>query len=475
GTLVLRRLKRPLEAVIDQARAIGERRFILTPEPKVPELRQLSSAMNSVVLRLKGMFEEEAGRLEIIRREANNDALTGLVNRRYFMAQLRALIESEENSGGSLMLIRVAHLAELNRRLGRNPTDSLLKSISRVIKTYAARFPEGLAARLNGADFGLILPAGEARLIADELLATLVRETADLLADEPVAFIGIGQFHYGLNLGALLSQIDSAMAGAEASGINCVREAISFYANYIPRSAEEWADQIRHALSQDKVQLASFPVVDFSQRVVHRECPLRLMLNEEGEWLPAGRFLPIAERLGLTVAIDLAAITLGMAELTSHPAMPDLAINVSARSIQDETFRKQVRTLLQKQPDVARRLWLEVSENGALAHFDAFRLFRNELIDCGCKIGLEHFGRQFSQIGRLHDMGLDYLKVDASFIRGIEDNPGNQVFLKGLTSIAHNIGLQVFAESVVSMDELHMLSSLAFDGATGPVIQESQH
>jgi EAL domain-containing protein (putative c-di-GMP-specific phosphodiesterase class I) len=90
----------------------------------------------------------------------------------------------------------------------------------------------------------------------------------------------------------------------------------------------------------------------------------------------------------------------------------------------------------------------------------------------GCRTGLEHFGHQFSQIGQLHDLGLDYLKVDASFIRGIESNVGNATFLKGLCGIAHNIGLLVIAEGVTSVKEMDALLALGFDGATGPGVPE---
>jgi EAL domain-containing protein (putative c-di-GMP-specific phosphodiesterase class I) len=67
---------------------------------------------------------------------------------------------------------------------------------------------------------------------------------------------------------------------------------------------------------------------------------------------------------------------------------------------------------------------------------------------------------------------LDYLKVDASFIRGIEDNPGNRAFLRGLTTIAHGIGLIVIAEGVASAAEITALNDIGFDGATGPAIRE---
>ena len=78
----------------------------------------------------------------------------------------------------------------------------------------------------------------------------------------------------------------------------------------------------------------------------------------------------------------------------------------------------------------------------------------------------------FSQIGRLHDLGLDYLKVDASFIHGLESNAGNQAFLKGLSTIAHGIGLRVIGEGVNSAAEFRALGKIGFDGATGPAVTD---
>jgi EAL domain-containing protein (putative c-di-GMP-specific phosphodiesterase class I) len=183
--------------------------------------------------------------------------------------------------------------------------------------------------------------------------------------------------------------------------------------------------------------------------------------------------LPQAERLRLTPQLDLAAVALGLDELEAKPALAGLAINLSASSLGLPEFRTKLTHLL-KQRAGTPRLWLEVAESGVLTHFDAFTALCRDLRDLGCKLGVEHFGRQFSEIGRLHDLGLDYLKVDASFIRGLDANPGNQAFLKGLSTIAHGIGLQVIAEGVASEAELLALSGVGFDGATGPAVKEPQ-
>jgi diguanylate cyclase (GGDEF)-like protein len=473
GSLVLRRLRRPLDAVIDQAKAISERRFVSIDEPEVPELRQLAIAMNATVGRLKSMFEEEAARLETVRREANFDPLTGLANRTHFMARLRQSLDAEDAAGGALLLVRLADLAGINHRLGRAATDDFLRSTGTVIGHCAERSSLGISARLNGADFAVLLP-GETngRAAADALLSALVHAATPFIEEETAAWIGIGKFSHGMDIGALLARVDGALASAEADGKNAVREAIADDDDDQPRTAEQWSKMIHRALDNQWVRLISFPVVELSGRLSHRECPLRLMFDEKGEWLPAGQFLPIAERLRLTPALDLVAVTLGLQELKSQPQLAGLAINLSASSVEDADFRKKLLALLNAQKSTAARLWLEVAENGALKHLDMFRELCRGLKSVGCRIGLEHFGHQFSQIGLLHDLGLDYLKVDSSFIRGLDSNPGNAAFLKGLSGIAHNIGLQVLAEGVVTQEELQALEGVGFDGATGPAIRE---
>ncbi len=472
GSLILRRLRRPLQAVIDQATAITNRRFVTIAEPDVPELRQLASAMNATVARLKTMFEEEAARLETVRREANFDALTGLANRDSFVAQLRSSLEGEDSTGGTLFLIRVADLAGINRRLGREATDDLLCRIAEKVGAGGAANEEGLAGRMNGADFGVLLPGQKAgREAAEALLQQLVETMEVFVEGGSSAYIGMGTFQRGAGLREVLSQVDAVLIAAEAEGVNAVREAMIDTADDIPRSAEEWSQAIREALDRQWLRLVSFPVVDMQNHLLHDECPLRLKFDADDEWLPAGRFLLVAERLGFSAELDLAALALGLADLERQPGLPGLAINMSGSSVAQVDFQQQVATLLGRHRKAASRLWVEVAETGVLKHVDEFRALCELLGGFQCRVGVEHFGRQFSQISRLHDLGLSYIKVDASFIRRLDTSPGNQAFLKGVSSIAHSIGLLVIAEGVASDAELTALSAVGFDGATGPGVK----
>lgn len=475
GSIILRRLKQPLLAVIDQAKAISERRFVTIPAPKVPELRQLASAMNDTVSRLKSMFDEEATRLEALRREANFDPLTDLANRSHFLARLRHTLESEDTTEGKLMLIRLADLANINRRLGRTATDEFLQRMAEAIAKSAGSESQGLAARLNGADFAMLLQGErDARTTAAILMAKLTDAARSFAEGEAIAWIAYGGFNQQTEIGSLLARVDAALAAAEVQGANTIQEALPEPGDHMPRNNVQWSQMITRALQQKWLRLGSFPVINPAGELSHRECPLRLLSEENGHWLPAGRFLPLAERLKLTSSLDFAAVELGLQELRANPALPGLAINLSASSVADSTFRQRLLSLLAGHTENCRRLWLEIPENGALRQLAAFGELSRHLKSTGCRVGLEHFGHQFSQIGVLHDLGLDYLKVDASFIRGLENNRGNAAFLKGLSSIAHSIGLQVIAEGVTTRAELCAIGTLGFDGATGPIIGERE-
>jgi EAL domain-containing protein (putative c-di-GMP-specific phosphodiesterase class I)/GGDEF domain-containing protein len=472
SSLVLRRLRKPLDAVIDQAQAITERRFVTMEEPSVPELKKLAQAMNVTVARLKAMFDDEALRLEGVRREANCDTLTGLANRSNFMSRLRDTVQAEHSVGGAVFVARVANLAAVNQSLGRKDTDELLRAFGRGLTSVVVQYPDALAARLNGADFAMLVPAlADPKAVADQLFQALTREAAPYLPDRPSTWLGCGNFPPGVEMETILAQVDMALAAVEAEGSSGLKVVNLFVANDTPRTTDEWSRILRRALDQKWVRLVSFPVLSLDGTLVHRECPLRLMFDEQGEWQPAGKFLPVAERLKLTPELDLAAVALGLDELEAKPQLTGLAINLSASSIYLPEFRSNLQKLLKRRSGTS-RLWLEVAESGALAHFDAFKELCVDLRGLGCKLGLEHFGRQFSEIGRLHGLGLDYLKVDGSFVRGLDGNAGNQAFLKGLSTIAHSIGLKVIAEGVTNEADLKALGLVDFDGATGPAVNE---
>lgn len=470
GMQFLRRIKRPLDAVVGQAQAISERRFVSIAEPSTPELKSLASAMNAMVSRLKSMFAEEAARLETVRREATLDSLTGLANRAFFLNQLDAALNDDDvPPTGSLLMLRLADLAGINRRAGRETADELLRRIATTLQGIAGEKPGSAAARLNGADFALLLPGIQDPAPAAEKLLDALRDlvSAGMIDGERIGHLASSLYLHGQNIGPLLSRLDAALASAEGQGSLAWWRADQA-SEQCATSNADWKKLLDGAIQTQRLRLIEFPVASNGGQLLHLECPLRLQASEGGEWLPAGSFMPMASRLSMTTELDLAAARLALERIVA--GAPAVAVNLSGESILVTSFRNRLLAMIAARKDLAPRLWLEVSEVGAFQHFAEFRAFCNVLRPLGCRLGIEHFGRQFSDIGRLHDIGLDYLKVDGSFIRAIDTQPGNQTFLKGLCSIAHNIGLTVIAEGVQTAEELAALPALGFDGATGPAV-----
>lgn len=473
ASLVLRRITQPMRAVLAQAQAINAHRFITMPEPKVPELRELAAAMNDTVNRLRIDFDEDARRYEQMRRQANFDPLTGLANRVHFLASLDSALDIEGSPFGVLAIIRLRKLGKINRALGREVADQLLRRVGATVDEVAGRCVGTLAGHLNGADFALLLPAGcDPKPTLDELILDLHGAMESLAGDYSTLYIVYAAFAPGDDPARLLARIDTTLAAADVNGGSSVREAPAEIADAGPTGGEEWRATLRQALDgTDTLKLAHFPIHVRESQAPHRESPLRLRGAEANEWLPAGRFLPIANRLGLARELDLATLKLALAELEGDDSLAGLWINLSAKSIGDHAFRDRLLALLAEHPASRDRLWLEIPESGGLARLDALRALSRDLKPLGCKLGLEHYGHHFNQIGRLYDLGLDFLKVDASFIHGLDTDPGNQAFLAGLLEIAHRIGMRVFAEGVERAEELAKTLELGFDGASGSAVR----
>ena len=178
--------------------------------------------------------------------------------------------------------------------------------------------------------------------------------------------------------------------------------------------------------------------------------------------------MPIVSHFNLTPMVDLEVIRLAIKQLAIIP--DHIAINLSAASIANWTFRTELSKLLRGHPDICSRLWLEVSEYGAFKHFDAFKDICFALKGLGCHVGVEQFGQRLSEIKKITELGLDYVKLHSSLVDGIEDNTGNQEFIRRFCEVVHTVGVRVIAVGVQSDEEWEILRLLGIDAATGPAI-----
>lgn len=465
--LGVRRIRQPLDAVVRQATALTERRFVTVSEPQTPELREVTRAMNTMVARLKAMFDEQAGQVDQLRRQANCDALTGVANRAHFMSRLKVLLDSEDGSAsGALVLVRLTELQGLNRRLGRAATDQLLQQAASAINESADRAGAAEIGRLNGSDFAIILSdVGSLREPAIDVAARL-RNLLRAHDADSAAVVGAVRWWHGAPLSSLLAAADQALARAEARGPYAVELDDSGDGLVLGEAA--WRQRIEQALVDQRLRLMEFSLVDAAGDVVHRECPLRLQLDAGGDWTPAAQWLPMARRAQLTGRIDLAAVHLALEAIAGDGVAR--AVNVSPGSLLDGSFTAGLRVALSRWTEAAPGLWLEVAEAGAMRHLALLRELVSQAHAYGARVGLEHAGDGLADSAALLEAGLDFVKLDASFTLGLSTDTARAQHVAGSVRMLHGIGLSVYAEGVADHADAQALWLCGLDGLTGPVL-----
>ncbi len=470
GSIIIRFIIRPVGEVVAQAEAIGERRFVTIGEPVTFEFRRIVRAMNRLSERVKLMLEEESDRLEKLRRAAHFDPLTKVLGRQYFIDSIESLLEHEETQSGSLVIGRVTGLDDLNRHLGRQVADQVLVRIGERLKKLADEQTDCTVGRLAGADFAFLAPGKTNTLEIAQKIATELHLAADdaNLEGERLLPVGGTLFLPGEDFSAVLSRADGALIMAEMEENLAVQVSAPNARGLGQTDLSSWRLTLTKALESDEIELAEYPVVGRQQELLHYECPVRLCLD--GSWQTAATFIPWVARLGLLPQLDIKVIHAVLGKLNQTSA--DLAIHVSGEALSDQFFRQQTVELLKKNPELANRLWLEIPESAAFRQIAEFRSFCVELKSYGCKVGLEHVGSHFSRLNQFHDLGLDFIKIDAALIRSATANSASQSFLRGLCTISHAIGLKVIAEGVRPENVPEDLIDLGFDGMTGPGISE---
>lgn len=478
GALLLRRQLKPLDYMVEQSHAIARREFLSLPDlPRTPELRRVVQAMNQMVEKLKALFQEQAERSEKLRDESYQDALTGLANRRYFEMQLNARVSNpEQASSGYLLLLRVSDLAGLNQRLGGQHTDELLKAVGQQLTRVCAKYPEtlNLVTRVRGGEFAVLAP-GLMRTEALQLAQTLENALASLHATGAtdvisVASIGLAPFAHGDTPQAVIGLADQALAQAEGQGDStwvCLDHSASAS---VGEDHHAWHTLLDQALSQRRLELYFQPVVASQDTtlVLHYKVLSRL-IDEQGQVIPAGRFLPWLERFGWAARLDRLMLELVLAQMTRHEA--SLALNLSSATLTDPQALSKIFDILRAHSNLGSRLILEIGEEQLPAQAGLESLTRR-LRELGFSLSLQHFGGRFSMIGNLARLGLAYLKVDGSYIRAIDQEGDKRLFIEAIQRAAHSIDLPLIAERVETEGELSVIREMGIYGVQGQLVGE---
>jgi len=479
GGFGLRVLLKPLVLVERQADALCRKEYEIQERvPWTKELRRVVEAMNRMTRKVKEMFEEQVTQAEGLRERAYHDPVTGLGNRRYFESQITARLDRRDSvTKGIVLLIKLNELEKLNQQKGFQAGDELLKRVTALLQEVTKQYASCVLARLTGGDFGIFLPDAppwDAETIAGGVANKLSQLAAEqITVTDNVGHVGAATYDCTTTIGRLLSEADLALGAARQTGPNGWNvRAITEETDKMPLGQQQWKDTLEKALKERRISLDGQPVVKTTDRnhILHLEIFSRI-IQEDGKFLSAGVFMPLAERLMLVSSIDRIVLEEVMQLDSSRLGIGNIAVNVSPASLQDDSFQQWLKSALKNLPQTAPRLIFEFSEFGAVQNLSLVKEFSTFVRKYGHAMGLDHYGQSFSNLGYLKSLRPDYVKIDRAYTGELKDEESDSRFFIGsLCSVAHSIDIAVIAEGVETEQQWQILKELNLDAIQGYIV-----
>lgn len=471
GSYFLRVVNRPLDKVVAQAEALGERRFITSTEPKTLEFQRLVRAMNRLTERVKVLFETEAKHLDELQQQTQIDPVLGIANRTSFIKKLNSRLQASEPCQDVLLLLRMQSLPEMNQKLGREKTDQWLKAVlascRRVLDDHSTQFSSYELGRLNGVDITIsVRDCVFLELLAEEIRAEIQQHAQVDGFDFPLRMVGC--YHSNdKNWADIMAQLDALLASIEEKAQPILLAAQSEQ-GLLFNDAKEWREALQQALGQNLVSIECFPCLKINGNLLHEEALLRIQL--QGKKYSARAVLGWARRVGLLPALELKVLKSALDYSVKNQC--PVAVNVSLSSLLEQSNYTAVSSLLkQYSSSQIARLAFEVDEYAVLKEPVVFASFAVLVKSLGIGLGLQAAGHRLAQIHNLQSLGFEYIKVDSALVQSCAE-PDTQRILRSIAKLAHSLGLILVADGTPLQADLHCLNSVGFDAISGPYCQE---
>jgi diguanylate cyclase (GGDEF)-like protein/PAS domain S-box-containing protein len=397
---------------------------------------------------------------------ATHDALTGLPNRSLLADRATQVLSSARRQGRSaaVLLFDLDNFKLHNDSFGHQGGDALLQQVSGRI-AQVLRDGDTLA-RLGGDEFVALLsdlrhPDDVAAVVAK--LRGALGQPFRIQGQDVFVTASIGVSIYpddGPDLETLVRHADAAMYTAKDLG----RDDVRYFTPELNRRAAERlvieAD-LRRALERGEFAIHYQPLVDlYTREIAGAEALLRWNHPAKG-LVPPGQFIQIAEDSGLIVAIGHWILDEGCRQLRAWQdrgvRLPRLSFNLSPRQFRDEALVSRIAGSIAGAGLGPERIELELTENLVMGSADRFEAGLRQLKQLGVGLAIDDFGTGYSSLNYLKRFPIDTLKIDQSFVRGLEHDPDDAAIARTVIALARSLKLRVVAEGVETFGQLEFL------------------
>jgi diguanylate cyclase (GGDEF)-like protein/PAS domain S-box-containing protein len=438
-------------------------------EPLASEMESLE-----VVSRLTSVSVEQNDLNEQLKYQANHDALTQLPNRAHFETELEKRLTVLEKTGKQvgLILLDLDGFKLINDTLGHAAGDDLLRQVaSRLSKGFTSL---GMVGRMSGDEFMLRIDhfadPSELETVAESMLET-IRKPFPIQNTEVfiTASVGLSLFPEDATArDSLIRNADTAMYQVKRFGRNAIqRFTDSLNTQYTERHDLEL--KLRGALERQEFEVYYQPQFDLSNNLV--ACEALLRWKSGSDMISPQTFIPIAVDMGLITSIDswvLKQVCVQAMKWQHVGYAPiQFSVNVTALQFLRPDFVKSVKTALESTGLDAKYLDLELTESVFMTDFDVTINRMNELRSLGISLSIDDFGTGYSSLSYLQHLPINTLKIDRSFVQALDAEKANPTLVQVIVTMARQLGLNVVAEGVETLEQVRSLSLLSCDRLQG--------
>jgi diguanylate cyclase (GGDEF)-like protein/PAS domain S-box-containing protein len=413
--------------------------------------------------------------------QATHDGLTGLINRTEFDNRIQSLLDQTRKTGNgvhALLYLDLDQFKMVNDSCGHIAGDELLRQLSERLREHIG--DSDTLARLGGDEFGVLLE--DSTVHRAEYIANRLREEVEdfrFIWNEKSFGLGvsIGLVPIDINTSSkddLLSMADRACYAAKDAGRNRVRVFQPNDLDMLRRHKDtEWVSRIHQAIDNDKLIIAAQPIVPVNQDHQGGEIfeVLIRMRDDDGTIVPAGAFLPAAERYSLMPELDRWIVSAALKWLSRDQdqlaRLDSCMLNLSGQTLTDEAFAGFVVEALYRNRIPGKKICFEVTETVAIANLAKARNLMKELKAVGCRFALDDFGSGMSSYAYLKTLPVDFIKIDGIFVKDILTDPVDTAMVRSINEIGHIMKKKTIAEYVENDAIMLMLKDIGVDFAQG--------
>lgn len=413
-----------------------------------------------------------------LRRLADYDPLTGLLNRRSFTQKLEEEIHrvgGRRQATSALLFVDLDQFKYVNDTLGHAAGDRVLVQAASCLQNGLRT--NDIVARFGGDEFAVLLKdvaAEEAKQIAADIVQVM-RDTLfvehgqslNVLCSVGLSMVGSENF----TADDLLSQADMACQESKARGRNRYHCYELSGREQRRRAADVgWSQKIKEALNEDRFVLHYQPIIQLGDGCASIYEVLLRMSDGKRKVIPPAAFMPAADRFGLMVEIDRLVIAKALRALAGFRRSGHdirFTLNLSGYVFDEPGLVQLIERHMHENDLDPGLVIFEVTEQVAVRHLAQARGLVQDIMRLGCRFALDDFGAGFSSFNYLKHLPSDFIKIDGGFIKNIANEPVDQAMVKSIIQIAHAVGKQTIAEYVQDGVTLEILRALGVDYAQG--------